>query len=186
MNKRKDPYEECPILETKHFLFRLVEEGDAKDLLKCYSDHKAIRLFNSDNCTSDFSYKTEEEVLGLIQFWIMEYQNRGYVRFSIVDKTRKSAIGTIEIFARKDRKPAFGTIGVFRLDLVSEYEKIEAISEILNMTDLHFPDLFGIDSIITKAIIEAENRIKALETNGYHKLVDQSITSYSDYYIKKW
>lgn len=182
----KNPYDECPVYETIHFIFRLVEEKDAKDLLSCYSDNKAAKIFNCDNCNSDFIFETEEEVLNLIKFWIKEYNNRGYVRFSIVDKAKKAAIGTIEIFARKDVNETFGTIGVLRLDLVSEYEDVSYICEILDLIDLHFPSTFGIDSIITKAIADADRRIEALKLKGYYKLDDQKITSYSGYYIKKW
>ena len=56
-------YEECPVLENDLFLLRMVEENDVKDLLKVYSDIKAVPLFNSDNCHGDnFYYETIERM----------------------------------------------------------------------------------------------------------------------------
>lgn len=43
-------YEKCPVYENEEYLLRLIECDDWKDLLKVYSDTKAVPLFNSDNC----------------------------------------------------------------------------------------------------------------------------------------
>lgn len=32
----------CPVIENERYLLRLVEENDAKDLLKVYSDKRAL------------------------------------------------------------------------------------------------------------------------------------------------
>ncbi len=37
-------------IENNQFSLRMVKFEDAKDLLKVYSDSKALQLFNSDNC----------------------------------------------------------------------------------------------------------------------------------------
>ena len=47
-------YEECPVYETTSFTLRLVKLEDARSLLACYSDKKAILKMNADSCTSDF------------------------------------------------------------------------------------------------------------------------------------
>ena len=52
----KDVYEICPVLEDDQYSLRLVEEGDADDLLKVYSDRNAVQFFNSDNCNGDDFY----------------------------------------------------------------------------------------------------------------------------------
>ena len=184
--KGTNPFDECPIYQTQHFTFRMVEEEDVDDLLKCYSDPKSAEVFNSDNCNSNFVYESHEELKNLIKFWIMEYNNKGYVRFSIVDKLKDRAIGTIEIFAKSEEFNDVGKVGVLRLDLTSEYETQSIINEILDMVDNNFPIAFEINSIITKAIPLAENRIKALEEKEYKKLIDKTITAYDDYYIKTW
>lgn len=103
-----------------------------------------------------------------------------------MDKKKQIVVGTIEIFAKKEKCEGAGTVGVLRLDLVSCYENLHDISEILDMIDRNFPYTFGIDSIITKAIPKADIRVKALTINGYNILYDKNITTYSDYYIKSW
>ena len=37
-----DVYTACPRLENDRFLLRLLETGDARDLLKVYSDERAV------------------------------------------------------------------------------------------------------------------------------------------------
>ncbi len=184
--ERTNPFDKCPEYETNHFLFRLVKEEDAEDLLKCYSDVKSVKIFNSDNCNSNFFYQNKEEVKKLIQFWIMEYNNRGYVRFAILDKLENKAIGTIEIFAKKESYNEISKVGVLRLDLKSDYEKMENLDEIFQMIDIEFSSAFQINSVITKAIEEADNRIKVLKNKGYRKLENKSIVPYDDYYLKVW
>ncbi len=43
-------YQSCPVLENERFMLRLLEEKDAKELLRVYSDKRALPFFNSDNC----------------------------------------------------------------------------------------------------------------------------------------
>lgn len=183
-NVKKNPYDKCPTYETQNFLFRLVEVNDAKNLLECYSDPKSSKLFNSDNCTGDFICNTEGDVAKLIEFWIDEYNIQYYVRFAIVDKNRKKAIGTIEMFAKNEIFENIGTVGVLRLDLASNYEKSHYISEILSMIENNFYNDFEVDNIITKSVPEAKVRSMTLENNGFKKLKKGTIVSYDDYYIK--
>ena len=185
LRKKVNPYKECPIYETKHFIFRLVEVEDAEDLLRCYSDPKSIPIFNSDNCTNSFVYNSIEEMRDAINFWIREYKKEYYVRFCIRDKMLDKGIGTIEIFAKEDNYSNFGKVGIFRLDLESSYEQAEYLEEILDIIDTKFCSDFGIESIMTKAVPLAKSRIILLKDNSYFKLEDTNIISYSDYYIKK-
>lgn len=185
MLRRKDnPYKKCPIYETKKFILRLVEENDAADLLECYSDPISGAIFNSDNCTSDFIYKTLVEMKDCIKFWIYEYKNQGYVRFSIIDKIREKAIGTIEMFAKQDYIGAFGIVGVLRIDLASRYEKVEDITELLDTIEDNFCYDFEVENIITKAIPEAKQRVAALKNSGFRELEHNTIVSFDSYFIK--
>jgi RimJ/RimL family protein N-acetyltransferase len=43
-----DVYEQIPIMESDRFLLREIEDMDAEDLLKVYSDKSAVPLFNND------------------------------------------------------------------------------------------------------------------------------------------
>lgn len=114
----------------------------------------------------------------------MEYSYGGYVRFAIIDKETRKAVGTIEIFAKKDIYKDYGKVGALRLDLKSNYETNDSISEIIQIVSEYFGDLFEINSVITKAISYATTRIEALMNNGFKVLKGYEITTYDDHFIK--
>jgi RimJ/RimL family protein N-acetyltransferase len=176
---KPDPYEKCPEYESKNFLLRLISMDDAEDLLECYNDTEAQKFFNSDNCTSDFLYSTIDEMRECIKGWLDAYKNRGFIRYSIIDKLAHKAIGTIEIFGGK-RGGRRTERGVLRIDIRHEYEREEALIELLIIADLFFYD-FNVEKFITKAIPEAVRRIDALTNNGYTPYP----TKYEHYYIKR-
>ena len=116
LESRKDvvhlsnPYQKCP-----------VQLDDAKDLLACYSDRRAVANMNADCCTSDFYYETLTQMQECIRFWLREYQQQAYIRFAIIDKTVKKAVGTAEIFGGTLGGGLSG-FGVLRIDLALPYE----------------------------------------------------------------
>lgn len=152
----KNIYEQCPTYETESFFLRLVKLADAEELLSCYSDKENVKKFNADFCTSDFYYSTVEEMENCIRFWLEEYQKQYYVRFSVIPKSNNKAIGTVEIFG--------GEAGVLRIDLSSEYNTENSLTEIIKLTIEQFVDDFKIDSIKIKTsnIPEKINCIEAL------------------------
>jgi RimJ/RimL family protein N-acetyltransferase len=172
-----DPYEKCPQFETQNFILRLVDKTDAEALLECYSDINAQKYFNSDNCTSDFKYKTIDEMNECIDFWLLAYKNKWFIRFSIINKLMKKAVGTIEIFG--------GSFGVLRIDIKSEYETIEYLKEAIEISVNNFFELLNIENIIIKAIPEATERIKALMEYGFTSYPKEMEPSRKYYYIKK-
>ena len=109
-----DVYEQIPVMDSEKFLLREIEDGDAEDLFKVYSDKDAVPLFNSDNCVNGFCYTSIKEMKHTISFWKREYQSRYYVRWAIIDKNANCAIGTIELFNRK-AKDYFNNCGLLRL-----------------------------------------------------------------------
>lgn len=182
-------YKDCPVLENEKYLLRLVEKGDAADLLKVYSDEKAVPLFNSDNCHGDdFHYTTLERMEQALDFWLTAYQNGWFVRYCIVDKETNAAIGTIEEF-RRDENDYFTNCGLLRLDLASSHEKAAEIGSILSLIAVPSFELFGCDKVATKAIATATERINALQEMGFEKsaepLVGHDGTKYYDYYVLK-
>lgn len=179
-----NPYKECPILKSKRFIYRQVRVDDAEDLLECYSDRKSVKIFNSDNCPIDFYFDDQKELSKLIDFWLKEYSYGGYVRFAVVNMTSQKAIGTIEIFAKKEKYEKYGSIGVLRLDLSSKYENEESITDIMEMIEEYFGKIFGIDSIITKAVPYAKERVEILMKRDYTLLTNSDVTKYDNYYIK--
>ena len=179
-----DPYQKCPTLESSNYIFRQVTVEDAQDLLACYSDKESVKLFNSDNCPMDFYFDDVDELKKLIEFWLMGYSYGGYVRFSIVEKVTNKAIGTIEIFAKKETNDVYGKVGTLRLDLCSRFENNEALEEIFVLIENSFGELFGIDAMMTKAVPYADARVKLLSGSGYVLLPDHTVTKFEDYYIK--
>ena len=65
-----------------------------------------------------------------IALWLQEYRKKSYVRFAIVDKTKNTAIGTIEIFG--------GEYGVLRIDICPAYEKSDYIDALIRLSVEHF------------------------------------------------
>ena len=179
-------YENCPRLENDNFLIRRIEKSDRDDLLKVYSDEKAVPFFNGDNCHGDdFHYTTAERMEEALKFWEQSYLGGWFVRFSIVDKSSGAAVGTIELFKRSS-EDNFNGCGVLRLDLGSNYENETVILSILSLMIPPAFEMFGCGSIITKGFPKALDRIRALEKFGFvkseNKLVGEDGKEYSDYY----
>ena len=181
-------YKNCPVYENAKFRLRLTENGDTSDLLKVYSDEKAVPLFNSDNCHGDdFHYTTAERMKQAVDFWQEAYKNGWFVRWSIIDKAANEVIGTIEEFLR-DAEDYFTNCGLLRLDLRSDYEEREKIESILSLIVSPSFGLFGCSMIATKAAPLSKERIKSLENSGFNKSEEKLIgfdgTEYGDYYVK--
>lgn len=181
-------YEYCPVFENERFLLRLVEKGDCADLLKVYSDEKVVPLFNSDNCNGDdFYYQTLERMAQAIDFWIFSYDNRYFVRWSIIDRQVGEAIGTIELFQREAVDGLTNT-GLLRLDLRSDYECPDTIESLLTLIMGFAYELFDCASITTKAVPEAYIRREALIRTGFQKSADSlrgdDGTLYGHYFVR--
>lgn len=183
-----DVYEQIPVMESEKFLLREIEDGDAEDLLKVYSDKDAVLLFNSDNCVNGFYYTSIEEMKDTIAFWKREYQSRYYVRWAIIDKSANCAIGTIELFNRK-AKDYFNNCALLRLDLRSDYEKQAIIEDIFGIIISKTKEMFACKMIATKAIPIAKGRIRALEHTGFRlskeSLIGHDGTKYNSYYVRE-
>ncbi len=182
-----DVYKSCPQYENESYLLRMVQKEDKVDLLKVYSDKKAVPLFNSDNCGGeDFYYTTESEMEKAIEYWFWEYSRQGFVRWSIISKITNEVVGTIELFHR-DANDYFTNCGLLRLDIRSDYEKSEEIENFLILIIEPTFTLFSCDKIATKAIYTATERISALNKIGFkksnEKLVGHDGTLYDSYLV---
>ena len=178
-------YEACPEVRNERFLLRLAGEQDCEDLLKVYSDGKAVPLFNSDNCHGDdFYYTTLERMREAMAFWTLSYENGWFVRLSIVDVSARCAVGTVELCYRESEDT-----GVPRLDLRSDYEKETDISEILSLVVEPAYDWIGCSRLITKAKPIAGERIKALTAFGFTPagapLIGHDGSFYGNYYERR-
>lgn len=183
-----DVYEQIPIMESENFLLREIVAEDAKDLLKVYSDVNSVPIFNSDNCTGDFYITNMQDINRMIDFWRLEYQNRCYVRWAVLDKSADCAIGTIELFNRK-AKDYFNNCGLLRLDLKSDYEKQDTIEDILGIIIPETKDMFACEMIATKAVSIAQERIQDLEHMGFclseEALIGHDGAKYNSYYVRE-
>lgn len=185
----EDVYKNCPVYENENYILRMVSQEDKIDLLKVYSDEKAVPFFNSDNCgEDDFHYTTENRMEQAIEYWLWEYSRQGFVRWTIVSKAANEAIGTIELFHR-EASDYFTNCGLLRLDIRSDYE---ISSEIINILELIIEPtytLFHCNKIATKAIASATERIKALNDLGFElsdeKLMGHDGTKYDSYFVLK-
>ena len=181
-----DIYETCPILSGDRFLLRQVAISDRDDLLKVYSDPAAVPIFNSDNCTGDFYMTRPQDMENCIAFWLREYAQRYYVRWSIVDRDTGSAVGTIELFHRT-AEDFFSHVVLLRLDLRSDYETGEALRAVLSVLFPTAFDLFDCTVMATKIPPCAQVRRDTLTAMGFRyspeKLYGHNGTAYGDYFL---
>lgn len=180
-------YENYTEYENADYILRLVSQKDKLDLLKVYSDKKAVPFFNSDNCGGDdFYYTTESRMAQAIDYWLFEYNRAGFVRWTIISKETEEAIGTIELFHR-DSDDYFTNCGLLRLDIRSDYEISDEIIKILELIIKPAYILFLCDKIATKAIASATERIRALKQLGFElteeKLTGHDGTKYDSYFV---
>ncbi|MFP4975489.1 N-acetyltransferase [Paenibacillus sp. CN-4] len=178
-----DVYEECPSYQKTRVSFKQTHEEDAADLLLCYSDLKAVPLFNSDNCNGDnFHYDTIEKMKKTISFWNDSYILKCFVRWTLTTNETDEKMGTVEMFHRT-ADDEFDHYGLLRIDLRSKYEAQPVINEILDIVEENFFELFNVDAILTKSIAHASERITSLLQKGYRPL-NQKFVVYDDYYVK--
>lgn len=180
-------YENCPTLENNNYIIRLIDEKDAADLLKVYSDKRALPFFNSDNCNGSNFYNTSlDNMIEAIKYWMFEYNRKGFVRFSIVDKHSNEVIGTIELFNRI-ADDYYTNCGLLRLDIRYDYEEHEQIRDILSVMLPVTLELFECSMIATKASLYAIERREALSELGFsessHSLVGHDGTKYYNYWV---
>jgi [ribosomal protein S5]-alanine N-acetyltransferase len=181
---KNDVYSICPTYKGNTITLRQTKLEDAAGLLTCYSDQKAVPLFNSDNCHGDdFYYQTMERMKQAIEFWDFSYGKKYFVRWTIIENITDATMGTIEMFHRI-AEDEFNHFGVLRIDLQSQYEKKEYIDDILAIANQCFFADFNVESILTKAIPSAFERISALRNKGYLPL-NRKFMVYDDYFVRK-
>ena len=184
MKKKKvNPFDECPVYETEHFVFSLVCEEDAEDLFVCYSDPITLKHMNNDNCGGEWHPKSSDE---LKNAWQKDYERRTFLRWSVKYKNTGRAIGTIEIAPLPWGRWFFGTeppVGILRIDLLSSFEKQAFFSEIIHLMATEIADDFEVNKVIMKAPPDEPERVNALISNHFHFDSNNEI-GYDHYYIR--
>lgn len=179
----EDVYEVCPTYVNNYITLRKTVLDDGEELLKCYSDKKAVPFFNSDNCNGDdFYYTSIERMNQAIEFWNYSYVNRYFVRWTIILNRTNEIIGTVEMFHRI-AEDDFNHYGLLRIDLMSKYENQKIIDNILEIANQSFYLLFDVKAILTKAFPGAEERIISLKKKGYIPL-GKKLATHDNYYVK--
>jgi ribosomal-protein-alanine N-acetyltransferase len=177
----RDIYEECPTYKNKLVTLNQTNLEDTEELLKCYSDKKAIKFFNTDNCNGDdFHYTTVERMTQAIDFWEFSYKIKYFVRWTVILNDTNEKVGTIEMFHRV-AEDEFNHYGVLRIDLRSDYETQAVIEDILEIVNENFYKAFDVEAILTKAIPEATERISSLVQKGYQP-INKKLGVYGDYW----
>lgn len=177
-------YEKCSTYKGRVITLRQTSMEDAEELLKCYSDEKSVPFFNSDNCNGDdFHYTTTERIKQAIDFWNFSYKNKYFVRWTVILNNTNEKAGTIEMFHRI-ADDEFNHYGLLRIDLQSKCETQEVISDILDIANDNFYEVFDVEAILIKAIPDADERITSLAKNGY-KALNRKFIIYDDYFVSR-
>lgn len=181
--KKVNPFDVCPVYETEHFIFKLVNENDAEDLFICYSDQITLSHMNNDNCNGEWHPKSAEE---LRYAWQKDYERRTFLRWSIRNKYNDRAIGTIEIAPLPWERWFFGKIapiGILRIDILSIYEKEDFFREIIALMSSELANDFEVNQVIFKAPPSEPEKVNAVCKNGFvpYTLAD---FPYKHYYMK--
>lgn len=194
--EEKSIYEDWRSYENEELLLRPVRKEDAPELLKVYSDGEARKLFNIDNFPVPCFFDTLEQMEKELEYYRMEYERRGFVRWSVVEKRTGEIIGTVENFVRNaaDRttgkpKDAFHNIMILRMDIRSDRENEEVLHPLLNLILETAWDDFACDRMATKAVPLAGERRRVLKEVGFEAtdgvLVGHKGQRFVDYFIKE-
>lgn len=165
----KSVYEVCPVYRTERMTLRQTMPEDAEELLKCYSDEQSLPFFNADNCPDNFYYTSTEQMKSEIKFWRDAYANKGWVRWTVILNDTCDKVGTVEMFHRPVPS-RIGSHGVLRIDLRSDCENRKIIRNVLAIAQAHFYRDFDVNSIVTKAFPNADERNDVLKQSGYKPL----------------
>jgi len=182
-SNKPNPFDECPVYETKHFIYRRVSEADAEDLFICYSDPVTLSHMNNDNCKGEWRPASADE---LKNAWQKDYERRVFIRWSIKDKNTGRVVGTIEIAPLPWGRWFFGKetpIGILRLDLLSGYEQDAVFVEIIGMVASELANDFEVDQVIMKATPDEPGRVNALIINQFRPYTLENFP-YKYYYMK--
>ena len=153
----------CPAYETEHFKIRKLELKDAEELFSCYSDLEAARFFNGDCCGDDFYYTDINKFRKCVEYWLSRYEAQDFVRWSIQDKERERLIGTIEVCPSLKYAVDGRMMGILRIDLKSEYERLDVLKELMDILLENIYEDFEVSSIIMKIQKDAKERQKLIQ-----------------------
>jgi len=183
MPTKVNPFDECPVYETAHFVFSLVCEDDAEDLFICYSDPVTLAHMNNDNCGDKWRPQSPD---ALKFAWQKDYELRRFLRWSVKRKDSGKTVGTIEIAPLPWGRWFFGDekpIGILRIDLLSVYETAALLSEIITLMATEIMEDFEVNQVVMKAPTDQPEKVCALLENEFVP-TKIDILPFEDYYLK--
>ena len=180
-----NPYIRCPVYETEHFKLRLVKLKDAADLVECYKTPTLAVQGSAANCfvgPGGYGSQTKREMQKFIRSWLGAYRRHQFVRWSVIDRQRGMAIGSVEMFGHSNFP--LGNGGVLRIDLLESYETEAYVSELLQLAIDQFYALFDAGIMVTNGMLGAEVRLDAISAAGFIPC-DWPDPSRKNYYSRK-
>lgn len=103
-----------------------------------------------------------------MDFWQYSYAQRYFVRWAFVEKASGRVVGTVECFHRDSEEEDYDNCALLRLDLRSDYEKEECVTDALLLAKAYFYGFFEADKIVTK-IRSGGVRKRTAEAFGFVK-----------------
>ena len=184
MRQNMDVFTICPEYETEHFKIRELEAGDAEGLFSCYSDPEAARFFNGDCCGDDFYYTDKDKFRGCVEYWLSRYEAKDFVRWSVLDRKTGLLIGTMEVCPSLKYAVDGKQMGILRIDLKSEYERLPVLRELMDVLICHIYEDFEVASILMKIQKDAGERQKLIKEYQFVAAREECNISLEDYYIR--
>ena len=99
---------------------------------------------------------------------------------TILEKNSGHIIGTVELCYRAS-EDAFNGMCILRVDVGSEYETEDILTEVFGTIVPYTDELLGTHGIVTKGPIYAVERIKALKNNGFMQSEHLLVGGYDGY-----
>ncbi len=177
-------------IENSSYKIRVVNKKDLPHLLNIYSNHENLEYINKDDSNGENFYcENIEKLIKKYQFWKYAYENKWFIKLSIISKKENKVIGLIELLYRKSYDSFNDTI-LIKLDLLLEKEKTEIIKDIFLLLENKILSKTKYSKIATKATSFMKERQRALIELGFKQsnrimigLDDNK--EYKNYFIKK-
>lgn len=182
---QSDPFIHCPEYETDHFFLRKLALEDSEELFLCYSDPVAAKFFNGDNCGDDFFYTDFSKFKKCVVYWLGAMAMHDFLRLSVVDKKSGKCVGTIEMCPYYKYVVDQKRTGIFRVDMLSQFEKHVYLDEIYRVLIDNLYKDFDVDFLVTKAIPDAAERLRILNALSFENAASQCATPFDHYYIRQ-
>lgn len=177
-------FEKCPIYQSEHFSLRKMDMQDAEGLFQCYSNPESAKYFNGDCCGDDFYYTDFGQFVKCMEFWESRYQEKDFVRFTIMDIELEKVIGMTEVCPSYNYSADGHCMGILRLDLLPEYEARRDIQELLELILEHVYIDFQVHCVLMKAQEDALIRRNVLKSLHFVSAQDECSIPFKDYFIR--